>query len=160
MATPAAPSTILSDELPTLAPLQGVEPLKTVQTVLGQAVVYPKSVENVLPRTLEQLKTNGYTVKAQQEGGASLEKDGQALNLSVKEYFGVVVVDLARDLSAAAPAADMAAPAVDTTATPAAPDSAATDSAPTAPAATDNASDTAAPAVETPTTPAPTPPNH
>jgi hypothetical protein len=95
---------------PTLTPLAGEQPLKTVTTVLGQAVIYAGTVKDVLPRTLEQLKAEGYTVQSQTDTGATLQKDGQTVQLSVRQQLGVVTASLSRALASAGAAPTSAEP--------------------------------------------------
>lgn len=84
-----------------------------VQTVLGQAVIYPAISKDVFARTLEQLKTEGYAVKEQSENGAILEKDGLTVQLTVNQKLGMTVASLTRKVTAVA-AARVSAPGTGT----------------------------------------------
>lgn len=78
--------------------LEGEEVLKTVPTVLGEALVYAGDAGNVMARTLVALKADGYTAAGDQADTARvlLSRDGQEFELSGRESFGVTVVALSR----------------------------------------------------------------
>ena len=59
----------------TLPALDGKKALKTVQTVLGQAIIYSGSVKDALSRTVEVLKTQGYTAMDSGTGGGTAATD-------------------------------------------------------------------------------------
>ncbi|GAA5439074.1 hypothetical protein ACFQDE_07160 [Deinococcus caeni] len=137
--------------------LDGEEVLKTVPTVLGEALVYAGEAGDVMARTLAALKADGYAAAGESAAAdrVLLSRDGQAFELSGRESFGVTVVSLSR-VPGAAPteasptdetAPDETAPVEPPTDAPAEPDTdAPTDAAPTEPAPTE-------PAVPAPVTP-------
>lgn len=146
--------------------LDGEEVLKTVPTVLGEALVYAGEAGDVMARTLAALKADGYAAAGESAAAdrVLLSRNGQAFELSGRESFGVTVVSLSRVPGAAptearpteaAPAEsspeeaapDETAPVEPPTDAPAEPDTdAPTDAAPTEPAPTE-------PAVPAPVTP-------
>ncbi|GGJ71912.1 hypothetical protein [Deinococcus aquiradiocola] len=183
-AAPAAPAqaaptaqpgqSVLTADLK-LPAVDGLTPLRTVDTVLGQAAIYRGSVKDALPRTVTALEAEGFTVRDGNASGGSvtLDRQGQAVSVTAHEELGLTVVSLSADLQGAG-----TVPATTGTATPppaaptdAAPVSAPTDavpapvtpavpadpSAPVAPAAP---TDPAAPATPgDPLTPVPAPPS-
>ncbi|MBX8466025.1 hypothetical protein [Deinococcus sp. RIT780] len=155
--------------------LEGEEVLKTVPTVLGEALVYAGGTGDAMARTLAALQADGYTTVDGSDASAGsevtgdavlLSRDGQAFELSGRESFGVTVVALSRLPATAATdtapteTAPDTAPA-DTETAPTQPDAPAepdTDAPPatTDPAVTDPAS--TEPAVPAPAEPTPTEP--
>ncbi len=85
-----------------LPPLNGEKALRTVPTVLGEAIIYSGSVRDALSRTVEALKAEGYTV-AQDSGSSAdrvmLDKGGVSAELTAKEQFGLTVLALSADLT-------------------------------------------------------------
>ena len=140
--------------------LEGEEVLKTVPTVLGEALVYAGDAGNVMARTLVALKADGYTAAGDEADTARvlLSRDGQEFELSGRESFGVTVVALSRVPGTAATDAaptesaptETAPTQTEPTGSPAEPD---TDAPPATadPAVTDPA--TSEPAVPTPAQP-------
>ena len=140
--------------------LEGEEVLKTVPTVLGEALVYAGDAGNVMARTLVALKADGYTASGDEADTARvlLSRDGQEFELSGRESFGVTVVALSRVPGTAATDAaptesaptEPAPTQTEPTGSPAEPD---TDAPPATadPAVTDPA--TSEPAVPTPAQP-------
>ncbi|MFN4251965.1 hypothetical protein [Deinococcus sp.] len=136
--------------------LEGEEVLKTVPTVLGEALVYAGSTGDAMARTLAALQADGYTTVDGSDAPAGseatgdavlLSRDGQAFELSGRESFGVTVVALSR------------LPA--TTATETAPTDTApadTETAPTQPDAPAEPETDAPPATTEPAVPAPAEP--
>ncbi|MCD0167608.1 hypothetical protein IHN58_18355, partial [Deinococcus sp. 12RED42] len=85
--------------------LEGEEVLKTVPTVLGEALVYAGGTGDAMARTLAALQADGYTTVDGSDAPAGsevtgdavlLSRDGQAFELSGRESFGVTVVALSR----------------------------------------------------------------
>jgi hypothetical protein len=78
--------------------LDGEEVLKTVPTVLGEALVYAGEAGDVMARTLAALKADGYAAAGESAAAdrVLLSRDGQAFELSGRESFGVTVVSLSR----------------------------------------------------------------
>lgn len=140
--------------------LEDKEVLKTVPTVLGEALVYAGDAGNVMARTLVALKADGYTAAGDEADTARvlLSRDGQEFELSGRESFGVTVVALSRVPGTAATDAaptesaptETAPTQTEPTGSPAEPD---TDAPPATadPAVTDPA--TSEPAVPTPAQP-------
>lgn len=134
--------------------LEGEEVLKTVPTVLGEALVYAGGTGDAMARTLAALQADGYTTVDGSDAPAGsevtgdavlLSRDGQAFELSGRESFGVTVVALSR-LPATA--------ATDTAPTETAPDTAPadTETAPTQPDAPAEPDTDAPPATTEPAT--------
>lgn len=90
-----APGSVKVPELP------GAALLKTVQTVLGETLIYSAGTQDALPRTVEALQAAGYSV---QDGAATSADrvtlrragDDRSFELSVREQGGMTVVSLAR----------------------------------------------------------------
>ncbi|MDK2013480.1 MULTISPECIES: hypothetical protein [unclassified Deinococcus] len=156
----AQPSSLPAAGSVTVPKLDGEEVLKTVPTVLGEALIYRGDAEDALARTAQALVAEGYQAA---EGAAptadaagvttlTLTKDDQQFQLTQRSSMGLTVVALARlpesESTPAAPAAETPAPD-STPATDVAPaDAAPADTAPSEPAPTE------------PVTPAPvTPPS-
>lgn len=144
--------------------LDGEEVLKTVPTVLGEALVYAGEAGDVMARTLAALKTDGYAAAGESAAAdrVLLSRDGQAFELSGRESFGVTVVSLSRVPGAAPTEASPTDEAGPTEAAPAesSPEEAAPDeTAPVEPPTDAPAEpDTDAPTDAAPTEPAPTEP--
>ncbi|MFW8626577.1 hypothetical protein [Deinococcus sp. ME38] len=167
--TDAAPVQEPADAAPTVSSLpepgsvkvpvlDGEEVLKTVPTVLGEALVYAGEAGDVMARTLAALKADGYAAAGESAAAdrVLLSRDGQAFELSGRESFGVTVVSLSRVPGAAPTEASPteAAPA-ESSPEEAAPD----ETAPVEPPADAPAEpDTDAPTDAAPTEPAPTEP--
>ena len=90
-----APGSVKVPELP------GAALLKTVQTVLGETLIYSAGTQDALPRTVEALQAAGYSV--QDGAAASADRvtlrragDDRSFELSVREQGGMTVVSLAR----------------------------------------------------------------
>lgn len=165
----AQPSSLPAAGSVTVPKLDGEEVLKTVPTVLGEALIYRGDAEDALARTAQALVAEGYQAA---EGAAptadaagvttlTLTKDDQQFQLTQRSSMGLTVVALARlpesESTPAAPAAETPAPdrAPATDAAPAdtAPSEAPAEAAPTEPAPSE-------PAPTEPVTPAPgTPPS-
>lgn len=158
--------------------LEGEEVLKTVPTVLGEALVYAGSTGDAMARTLAALQADGYTTVDGSDAPAGseatgdavlLSRDGQAFELSGRESFGVTVVALSRlPATAATETAPTDTAPADTETAPTQPDApaepdtdappATTEPATTEPAVTDPAStEPAVPAPAEPTPAEPTP---
>ncbi|GGB66780.1 hypothetical protein [Deinococcus soli (ex Cha et al. 2016)] len=165
----AQPSSLPAAGSVTVPKLDGEEVLKTVPTVLGEALIYRGDAEDALARTAQALVAEGYQAA---EGAAptadaagvttlTLTKDNQQFQLTQRSSMGLTVVALARlpesESTPAAPAAETPAPD-STPATDVAPaDAAPADTAPSeAPA--EAAPAEPAPADAAPTDPAPTEP--
>lgn len=144
--------------------LDGEEVLKTVPTVLGEALVYAGEAGDVMARTLAALKADGYAAAGEPAAAdrVLLSRDGQTFELSGRESFGVTVVSLSRVPGAAPTEASPTGEASPTEAAPAesSPEEAAPDeTAPVEPPTDAPAEpDTDAPTNEAPTEPAPTEP--
>lgn len=146
--------------------LEGEEVLKTVPTVLGEALVYAGGTGDAMARTLAALQADGYTTvdgsdaSAGSEGTGDavlLSRDGQAFELSGRESFGVTVVALSRlPATAATETAPTDTAPADTETAPTQPDAPAEPDTDAPPATTDPAS--TEPAVPAPAEPTPTEP--
>lgn len=175
----ALPSSLPAAGSVTVPKLDGEEVLKTVPTVLGEALIYRGDAEDALARTAQALVAEGYQAA---EGAAptadaagvttlTLTKDDQQFQLTQRSSMGLTVVALVRlpesESTPAAPAAETPAPdrAPATDAAPAdtAPSEAPAEAAPAEPAPADAAPTDPAPSEPAPTepvTPAPgTPPS-
>ena len=148
----------LSADLPTVPALDGETVLKTVPTVLGQAVVYSGDVSDALTRTVDLLTSEGYsegagtaqtTLAAPDESNVALQKSGERVQLRVTQKLGLTLVAISRTPETSATTAapiDTATPDTTTPSTDTLPSSDPSTPDPTAP-------DTAAPATEeTPST--------
>ena len=133
-----APGSVKVPELP------GAALLKTVQTVLGETLIYSAGTQDALPRTVEALQAAGYSV---QDGAATSADrvtlrragDDRSFELSVREQGGMTVVSLARlpgQDSTEAPAPEAAPAPTDPAAEP---ETAQPDAAPTPAVSTEEA---------------------
>lgn len=144
--------------------LDGEEVLKTVPTVLGEALVYAGEAGDVMARTLAALKADGYAAAGESAAAdrVLLSRDGQAFELSGRESFGVTVVSLSRVPGAAPTEASPTGEASPTEAAPAesSPEEATPDETVPVEPPTDAPAepDTDAPTDAAPTEPAPTEP--
>lgn len=144
--------------------LDGEEVLKTVPTVLGEALVYAGEAGDVMARTLAALKADGYAAAGEPAAAdrVLLSRDGQTFELSGRESFGVTVVSLSRVPGAAPTEASPTGEASPTEAAPAesSPEEATPDETVPVEPPTDAPAepDTDAPTNEAPTEPAPTEP--
>ena len=94
----------LSADLPTVPALDGETVLKTVPTVLGQAVVYSGDVSDALTRTVDLLTSEGYsegagtaqTTAAPDENNVALQKSGERVQLRVTQKLGLTLVAISR----------------------------------------------------------------
>ncbi|WP_052751058.1 hypothetical protein [Deinococcus soli (ex Cha et al. 2016)] len=170
----AQPSSLPAAGSVTVPKLDGEEVLKTVPTVLGEALIYRGDAEDALARTAQALVAEGYQAA---EGAAptadaagvttlTLTKDDQQFQLTQRSSMGLTVVALARlpesESTPAAPAAETPAPdrAPATDAAPAdtAPSEAPAEAAPAESAPADAAPTEPAPSEPAPGAPAPTEP--
>ncbi|WP_174367935.1 hypothetical protein [Deinococcus sp. JMULE3] len=168
------PSSLPAAGSVTVPKLDGEEVLKTVPTVLGEALIYRGDAEDALARTAQALVAEGY----QAAGGAAptadaagvttltLTKDDQQFQLTQRSSMGLTVVALARlpesesalaTPSAETPAPDTA-PATDAAPADTAPSEAPAEAAPAEPAPADAAPTEPAPTEPAPGEPAPTEP--
>ncbi|GGR95306.1 hypothetical protein [Deinococcus sedimenti] len=170
------PSSLPAAGSVTVPKLDGEEVLKTVPTVLGEALIYRGDAEDALARTAQALVAEGY--QAAGAGGAAptadaagvttltLTKDDQQFQLTQRSSMGLTVVALARlpesENTPAAPAAETPAPdrapATDPAPADTAPSEAPAEAAPAEPAPADAAPTEPAPTEPAPGEPAPTEP--
>jgi len=148
----ALPSSLPAAGSVTVPKLDGEEVLKTVPTVLGEALIYKGDAEDALARTAQALVAEGYQAA---EGAAptadatgvttlTLTKDDQQFQLTQKSSMGLTVVALARlpesESTPAAPAAETPvsdrAPATDAAPADTAPSEAPAEAAPAEPVTT------------------------
>jgi hypothetical protein len=121
---------MLGGDMPTLPTLDGETVLKTVPTVLGQAVIYSGSVKDALSRTVALLTSAGYSPATSDASSAStdasmtkvtLQKGDETVDVSATEKLGLTVLAISRDMKPTAttqstPSTDTTTPSTDTTA--------------------------------------------